>query len=203
MAVSNLTPSVDLASSQFKANPFSFYAQLRAETPVYRMTLNRPANNPLWIITRYQDVASVLKDERFVKDPQNALSPDQMPKKGWLSGFSRLLDHNMLAMDAPDHTRLRGLVHKVFTPARVEQMRLRVQQHAAELLDRAAKNQHFDLIEHYALPIPLVTICEVLGIPGADHAKIHRWKKGIMSSASSPFQRLGRFSSLIGFLNYI
>src|SRR6185369_15011855 len=115
MTVNSLIDSINLASPQVKANPFPFYAQLRAEAPVYRMTLNRPANNPLWIITRYQDVASVLKDERFVKDPQNALSPDQMPKKGWLSGFSRLLDQNMLAMDAPDHTRLRGLVHKVFT----------------------------------------------------------------------------------------
>src|SRR5258706_2006123 len=140
MAVNNLIESVNLASSQFKANPFPFYAQLRAETPVYRMTLNRPANNPLWIITRYQDVASVLKDERFVKDPQNALSPDQMPKAGWLSGFSRLMDHNMLAMDAPDHTRLRGLVHKVFTSARVEQMHVRVEHLADELLDTAAKN---------------------------------------------------------------
>src|SRR6187549_1262529 len=108
MAVNNLIDSVNLASSGFKANPFPFYAQLRAEAPVYRMTINRPANNPLWIITRYQDVASVLKDERFVKNPKNALSPDQMPKVGWLAGFSRIMDENMLAMDAPDHTRLRG-----------------------------------------------------------------------------------------------
>src|SRR5215475_4091423 len=105
MAVNHPIQSVDLTSSQFKADPFAFYAQLRAETPVYRLTLNRPANDPLWIITRYQDVSSVLKDERFVKDPQNALPPDRMPKAGWLSNFSRVMDHNMLTMDAPDHTR--------------------------------------------------------------------------------------------------
>src|SRR6185503_4756097 len=188
MAVNNPIESVNMASPQFKANPFPFYAQLRAEAPVYRMTLNRPANNPLWIITRYQDVASVLKDERFVKDLKNALPPNQMPKAGWLSGFFHIMDHNMLTMDAPDHTRLRGLVHKVFTPARVEQMRLRIQQLADELLDTAAKNKHFDLIEHYALPIPLTTICEVLGIPAMDIDKIHRWKKNIMSSPSHPLQ---------------
>src|SRR4051794_12466085 len=159
MAVNSLIDSVNLASSQVKANPFPFYAQLRAEAPVYRMTLNRPANNPLWIITRYQDVASVLKDERFVKDLKNALPPAQLPKAGWMSGFFRIMDNNMLAMDAPDHTRLRALVHKVFTPARVEQMHLRVQRLAGELLDTAAKNKPFDLIEQYALPIPLTVIC--------------------------------------------
>lgn len=203
MAVNSPIQSINMASSQFKSNPFPFYAQLRAEAPVHRLTVNRPANNPLWIITRYHDVASVLKDERFVKNPKNALSPDQMPKVGWLSGFSRIMDENMLAMDAPDHTRLRGLVHKVFTPARVEQMRVRVQQLADELLDTAAKSKHFDLIEQYALPIPLITICEVLGIPAKDYSKIHNWKKNIMLSVSRPLQRLGRFSSLIGFLNYI
>jgi cytochrome P450 len=203
MAVNDVIQSVDLISPQFKANPFPFYAQLRAEAPVYRMTMNRPANNPIWIITRYQDVAFVLKDERFVKDIKNAMSPDQLPKAGLLSGFSRVMDNNMLAMDAPDHTRLRGLVHKVFTPARTEQMRLRVQQLADELLDKAAKHKHFDLIKHYALPIPLTVICEVLGVPVADIPKIYRWKQSIMSSASRPIQRLGKFSSLIGFLNYI
>lgn len=202
MAVNSRIESVNLASPQFKANPFPFYAKLRAEAPVYRV-MNPAAKNPFWIITRYQDVASVLKDERFVKDRKNALPPDQMPKAGWLSGFSRIMDHNMLTMDAPDHTRLRGLVHKVFTPARVEQMRLRVQQLADELLDKATKNKHFDLIEHYALPIPLITICEVLGIPVEDIAKIHRWKKSLMSPVSHPLQRLSRFSSFIGFLNYI
>ena len=203
MAVNSPIQSVNLASSQVKANPFPFYAQLRAETPVYHMTLNRPPNHPLWIITRYADVASVLKDERFVKDLKNALPPDQMPKDGWLSGFSRIMDHNMLTMDAPDHTHLRGLVHKVFTPARVEHMRLRVGQLADELLDKAAKNRHFDLIEYYALPIPLTVICEVLGVPAADIDKIHRWKQSLMSSASNPLQRLSKFSSFVAFLNYI
>ncbi|MBI1278349.1 MAG: cytochrome P450 [Anaerolineaceae bacterium] len=203
MAVSSIIQSVNMASPQFKANPFPFYAQLRAEAPVYRLTINNSDKNPLWVITRYQDVASVLKDERFVKDPKNALPPNQMPKADWLPGFFHIMDNNMLKMDAPDHTRLRALIHKVFTPARVEQMHFRVQQLADELLDTAAKDKHFDLIEHYALPIPLTVICEVLGIPDEDIPKISRWKKSIMSSVSHSFQRLGRFSSFIGFVSYI
>lgn len=200
--MNSLIDPVNLASPQFKANPFPFYAQLRAEAPVYRV-MNPAAKNPFWLITRYGDVSSVLKDERFVKDRKNALPPDQMPKAGWLSGFYRVMDHNMLTMDAPDHTRLRGLVHKVFTPARVEQMRLNVQQLADELLDKAAKDKHFDLIEHYALPIPLTVICEVLGIPTADIPKIHHWKKSLMSSVSQPLQRVSKFSSFLGFISYI
>jgi cytochrome P450 PksS len=203
MAVNNPIQSVNMASPQFKANPFPFYAQLRAEAPVYRFSLNRPANDPLWIITRYPDVASVLKDERFVKDPKNALPLNQKPKADWRPALFHLMDNNMLKMDAPNHTRLRALVHKVFTPARVEQMRLSVQQLADELLDTAAQNQHFDLIEHYALPIPLTVICEVLGIPVADIPQIYRWKQSLMSFASNPLKRVGRFSSFIGFFNYI
>ncbi len=200
MAVNSLIEPVNLASPQFKANPFPFYAQLRAEAPVYRTTMN---GSPFWLITRYQDVASVLKDERLVKDPNNALPPNQTPKADWRPGFFHLMDNNMLKMDAPDHTRLRALVHKVFTPARVEQMHLSVQQLADELLDTAARNKRFDLIEHYALPIPLTVISDVLGIPRADIPKIYRWKQSLMSSASRPLQRLGRFSSFIGFFNYI
>lgn len=203
MTMNGLIEPINLASPQFKANPFLFYAQLRAEAPVYRTTMNPAAKNPFWFITRYHDVASVLKDERFVKDPKNALPPDQLPKGNWRPGFFDLMDNNMLKMDAPDHTRLRALVHKVFTPARVEQMHLRVEQLADELLDKAARNKHFDLIEQYALPLPFTVISEVLGVPPEDHPKIYRWKKGIMSASSQRLQRLGRVRSLIGFSNYI
>ncbi|MCA0454584.1 MAG: cytochrome P450 [Chloroflexi bacterium] len=203
MPANNLIPSMDMASAAFKANPFPFYAQLRAEAPVYRLTVNRPADNPLWIITRYGDVAAVLKDERFVKDLKHALPPDQLPKSSWRPAFFHLLDNNMLAMDAPEHTRLRGFIHKIFTTARVEQMRLKVEQLAGELLDTATKNRHFDLIEHYALPIPLITINEVLGIPREDYAKIYRWKKGLMAAAAHPLHRVGRFANFLGFAGYI
>ena len=67
--------TVNLASPVFKSDPFPFYARLRAETPVHRIVL--PTNEIAWLITRYDDVAAVLKDERFVKDPRNALTPEQ------------------------------------------------------------------------------------------------------------------------------
>ena len=199
---SSINP-INLASPQFMVNPYPFYARLRNEAPVYRMTANRPATSPVWLITRYQDVSATLKDERFVKDPNHALPPGQVPKKSWAPDILKIMDNNMLDKDVPDHTHLRGLVHKVFTPGRIEQMRARVQQLADELLDTAAKNKHFDLIEDYALPIPMTIISEILGVPVEDRAKFRGWTKIITSAFSQPTQLLWSIPPFIGLVTYI
>ena len=108
------TQSVNIASPEFKASSYAFYARLRAEAPVLRVLL--PDRQPAWLITRYDDVAAALKDERFVKDRRNALTPEQASKQPWMPAFFRPLTQNMLDLDVPDHTRLRALVHKAFTP---------------------------------------------------------------------------------------
>ena len=202
MAINAPIQYVNLASPQFKASPFPFYAQLRTEAPVYRTTVAVPTKRPVWLITRYADVAAVLKDERFAKNRNNTLSPDQVRKNPWMPSLFKAFEQNMLDMDAPDHTRLRGLVHKVFTPRLVEQMRARVQQLADELLDTAAQNKYFDLIEDYALPIPMTIISEILGVPPQDRANFHRWTKGIMS-VSQPIQMLWKIPTFIQLLRYI
>jgi cytochrome P450 len=124
---------VDLASPQFKANPYPFYARLRAEEPVCRVTL--PNRQAVWLITRYDDALAALKDERFAKDKLNAMPPGA--KQPWVPGLFKPLTRNMLDLDAPDHTRLRALVHKAFTPRLVERMRERIQTLTEELLDAA------------------------------------------------------------------
>lgn len=199
-----ITPikAVNLASAEFKANPFPFYAQLRAEAPVYRMDDNKQSKKPLWLITRYKDVAAVLKDDRFVKDPNHALPQGQTPKPSWLPSIFNIMDNNMLDMDVPDHTRLRGLVHKVFTPSRVEQMRARVQELADELLDTAAKNKHFDLVADYALPIPITIISEILGVPEADRAKFYGWTKSL-TSISESIQIVWKIPSIFQLVSYV
>ena len=89
----------DLASPRFKANPYPFYARLRAEAPVCRTTLLRQRT---WLVTRYADVHAVLKDEQFVKD--------WPPKTRWLHRFAGPITRHMLNQDGADHTRLRTLV---------------------------------------------------------------------------------------------
>ena len=105
---------VDIASPRFKADPFGFYARLRAEEPVYRVTL--PDRQQAWLVTRYDDVSLVLKDERFAKDRFRILSSDQLAKQPWMPKMFRPLGRNMLDVDPPDHTRLRALVQQAFSP---------------------------------------------------------------------------------------
>src|SRR5215210_4808047 len=87
----------DLASPRFKANPYPFYARLRAEAPVWRTTL--PDKRVAWLVTCYEDVARLLKDDTFAKDKLNAMDPQQLTKAPWVPGFLKPLERNMLDLD--------------------------------------------------------------------------------------------------------
>lgn len=170
-------------SQEFKADPFPFYARLRAQAPVYRVTL--PDKRPAWLVTRYDDALSVLKDPAFAKDRKNALTPEQWAKEPWIPGVFKPLARTMLDLDAPDHTRLRALVHRAFTPRLVEGMRARIQVVTDELLETMPRKRHVDLIADLALPLPVTMIAQVLGIPPQDRHRFHQWSRHIVSVASS------------------
>lgn len=166
----------DLASPQFKANPYPFYARLRAEAPVYRLTL------PFWgavcLVTRYDDALLALKDERFAND--------WSPRMPWLLlRFARPLTRGMLNRDAPDHTRLRTPVHKAFTPRLIERLRERIQSVCDELLDAAATRGQMELVGEYALPLPITIIGDLLGIPAQDRLRFHAWSKSMVAVSGS------------------
>ena len=152
-----------LASPEFKADPHPFYARMRQEAPVF--PISAPFFPQGWLLTRYDDVAAMLKDER--------LSRDIMAKGPWLPGFFRPILDNMLGREPPDHTRLRKLVSKGFTPRRIEQLRGQVEAVCEELLSTAPSGRPFDIVAGYAQPIPLTIIAELLGIPAADR---HRFQ---------------------------
>ena len=192
---------VDLASPAFKANPYPFYARLRAEAPICRITL--PRNQPAWLITRYDDVLASLKDDRFAKDRQNALTPEQAGKEPWTPAFFKPLTRNMLDLDAPDHTRLRALVHKAFTPRLIERSRNRIQEITDELLDAVRNRAGMDVIQDYALPLPTTIIAEMLGVPAEDRHKFHRWSAGIVSSNPSGLRMMKAIPNVIAFMKYI
>lgn len=173
----------DLSSPQFRANPYPFYAQLRDAAPVYRVRLSR--REWAWMVTRYNDVQAVLKDQRFAKDRFQATTPEQQAKMPWIPEMMKPLARNMLDLDEPDHSRLRGLVHQAFTPRLIEQLRGRVQSLCDELLDAAQRRGRMDLLHDYALPLPITIIAEMLGVPTRDRAKFHRWSSTIVSVTSS------------------
>ena len=174
--------SPDLSSPQFKANPHPFYARLREEAPVWRTTL--PDKRRAWLVTRYKDVAGVLKDDGFAKDPLNAQDPEQRAEAPWVPGFLKPLERNMLDVDEPDHRRLRTLVSKAFTPRLIERLRGRIEAICQELLDAMERKGRAELVRDYALPLPATVIAELLGIPAGDHRKFHRWSNRIVSISS-------------------
>jgi cytochrome P450 len=193
--------NVDISSAAFKADPYPFYARLRAEAPVHRIVLND--KRPVWLVSRYDDVVTVLKDERFVKDKRTVLSPEQMAREPWIPKMLKPIERNMLDADAPDHTRLRGLVHRAFTPRLIENMRDRIERLSDELLDAVQVRGRMDLIRDFALPIPTTIIAEMLGVPVPDRHKFHRWSSTIVSTVPSRWGLLKTIPSLISFLRYI
>jgi cytochrome P450 PksS len=192
---------VDISSAAFKADPFPFYARLRATAPVHPVTL--PDGRTAWLVTRYDDVAAVLKDERLAKDPLNALSPQQHARQPWIPAFARPLTRNMLDVDPPDHTRLRGLVHKAFTPRLIEGMRGRVQALCDRLLDRARGRGRLDLIRAYAQPVPTTVIAAMLGVPVADRHRFQRWSQALVLAGASRWGIFLAVPHLWLFLRYV
>jgi len=187
----------NLVSPEFKADPFPFYARLRAEQPVCRVELSIvPGIREAWLVTRYDDVVAVLKDARFAK------SREYSRKKPWLPPFAKPLERNMLDLDEPDHARLRTLVHKAFTPAMVERLGERIQNITDSLLDAAEPKGAMDLVRDFALLLPLTVIAELLGIPVEDRHKFHRWTKASIRPASA-WNILRAVPALWAFLNYL
>jgi cytochrome P450 PksS len=150
------------------------------------------------LITRYEDVVAALKDRRFVKDPRNAGSGGAV----WIPAPLRPMTRNMLDLDPPDHTRLRALVQKAFTPKLVDQLRPRIAELCEGFLARAATRGRIELVSEYALPLPLAIITELLGIPNPDRRRFHSWTSR-MVSISRPRDALLALPAAWLFLHYL
>lgn len=192
---------VDLFSPAFKANPFATFAQMRQEVPIYAH--QAPNGTTIWYITRYEDVVAILRDnDHFVKDIRHALPPEQL-NPARRTAIHQLINENMLFADPPNHTRLRALVNQAFTPKRVESLRPRLHQLAHNLLDRAAPLGQMDLIADYALPLPVVIIADLLGIPEADREAVADWSQAIISPGSRGHSYKVRKQKVRAFVAYL
>ncbi len=192
----------DLFSPDFKQDPFTTFAQMRDETPIYAHV--SPNGSTTWYVTRYDDVLTVLRDnDRFVKDIRHTMLPEERPSSGRHSSIQQRINENMLFSDPPDHTRLRALVTQAFTPRRVEKMQDQVQQIADDLLDQAALQGKMDVIADYALPLPVIVICEMLGIPKADRDMVSTWSQSIISPGSRGLNYRERKRQMRAFVAYL
>ncbi len=174
----------------FAADPYPAYARLRQSAPACRVTL--PSGVQAYLITRYADAKALLADPRLSKDPSRALGAWRAGRIG-LPGEQRSnLGGHLLNIDPPDHTRLRRLVAAAFTPRRIERARDRVQAVADELIDAIASRGEADLIAAVAFPLPIVVICELLGVPAEDQQRFQRWAGGMIAHAGTPRGGVGR-----------
>jgi pimeloyl-[acyl-carrier protein] synthase len=156
---------------EFHSNPYPFYRALREEDPVHLSPLG------FWVCTRYDDAVMILRDPRFGREGMAKLMEARL---GLTQDTSRARD--MLFQDPPDHTRLRALVSRAFTPRVVEVMRPHIQEIVDGLLNRVGGARAMDVIEDLAYPLPVTVICEMLGVPAADQDIFKTWSTDIARS---------------------
>ncbi len=165
---------------RYRTDPYPLYRALRERDPFHRSRLIGG-----WVLSRYEDVASVLKDGRFLADDRKhsfQVKQRQQLIKDGLMGAHEMLSPSMLRTDPPDHTRLRGLVSKAFTPRTVESLRRRIEAIVQERFDQAATNGHMDVIRELAYPLPVIVIAEMLGVPTEDREQFKRWSDDAVAS---------------------
>jgi cytochrome P450 PksS len=145
---------------------------LREQAPVTYMKAS--FGTQAWLITRYEDVVAALKDPRFSSDPRD-MGPSQTTLDSWwVPRVFRLLSRSMITSNGADHQRLRNLVHLAFTPKRIEQISARVEQVTNDLLDQAERKNEIDLIQEFALPLPLTVISDMMGVPENERMGFYR-----------------------------
>lgn len=170
-------------SPEFRDDPYPYFHTLRAAAPVHQTSFG------VWLVSRHADVAVVTRDHRLSNDETNSILHQrrmaEAAEPGGTAAPRAEIDQGvMLFLDPPDHTRLRGLVSKAFTPRTVERLRARVQELVDGLLDTvtARGDGRMEVIADLAYPLPVVVICELLGVPPADHARFQGWSKELAAS---------------------
>ncbi|MGW1893177.1 cytochrome P450 family protein [Streptomyces sp. NPDC002004] len=178
-------PAPELFSWEFAADPYPAYAWLREHAPVHRTRL--PSGVEAWLVTRYADARQALADQRLSKNPVHHDEPAHAKGKTGIPGERKaeLMTH-LLNIDPPDHTRLRRLVSKAFTPGRVAEFAPRVQELTDRLIDTFAERGEADLIHEFAFPLPIYAICDMLGVPREDQDDFRDWAGMMIRHGGGP-----------------
>jgi cytochrome P450 len=171
---------LDLNSAEFLANPYPIYDQLRSNDPVYWSE-----QNSYWLLTRYSDIVSLIPNEHLSSNRIVAHS-DRMPAeiKEKFRPFFTAVSSWMLMVDPPDHTRLRGLVNKAFTPGVIANMQDLIQELVDDMLAGVAAEGRMDVITDLANPLPAMVIAELLGVPRTDQQQFKEWSDDITRALS-------------------
>ncbi len=162
----------------FIYDPYPTLAELRENLPVFF--------DPVWnkiFFLRYADIAQLLRDKRLGRSMTHILSRDELgwpPPNPLTRDFDHFQENHMLDNEPPKHTRLKSLMMKAFTPARVEGLRGKIQAIVNGLLDQAEDRGGMDLLKDYAEPLPVTVIAELLGVPEEDRPLLRPWSAKIV-----------------------
>ncbi|HMF03635.1 MAG TPA: cytochrome P450, partial [Acidimicrobiia bacterium] len=203
-------PTLDFLSvaltPEFREDPYQFFELLREHEPVHQTPFG------VYLVSRHADASAIVRDPHLSTNQENsdlfrAFAEANPPAED--DAMDQMNNVVMLFMDPPDHTRLRGLVSKAFTPKMVERLRARIQHVVDERLDavEARGDGRMDVVTDLAYPLPVVIICELLGVPPEDHATFQSWSSELAASIDpdpliTPEQRLRIEAAGSAFFDY-
>lgn len=179
------SPETDAFSSEMLENPYPAYHAMRERGPIYRSGADGH-----WIVTGYREVAQLLTDSRFGEAAGRAgrIRVSRTRREGPQQLPGRV--ETMLSTDLPEHTRLRRLVSKAFTPRSIQKLRPRIQEIIDGLLDGAAVSREFDLVAELAWPLPVTVIAAMLGIPPADRGRFKYWSDAMVATMGGDYSMI-------------
>jgi len=182
-----------LLDPEVLADPYPLYHRLRTEDPVHWDPFLHA-----WVVTRYADVTRVLLEFSASRTP----TPAQLTEMGLsqLNPIAAVMVKQMLFMDPPAHTRLRGLCSQAFTPKRVERLRAHIQEIANRLIDAVLPAGNMDLVADFAAPLPAIVTAEMLGVPTSDHTQLKAWSADFAEMLGNFQHNPERFHRVLGSL---
>lgn len=196
----SIEDGINLASAQFKEDAYEIYKESRKKQPI--LFVNQVEIGKEWLITRYEDALPLLKDNRLKKDWTNVFSQDIKNMYLSVDNSDHLTTH-MLNSDPPNHSRLRSLVQKAFTPKMIAQLDGRIERIADDLISDIERKGTLNLVDDYSFPLPIIVISEMLGIPKEDQAKFRIWSHAVIASPETPEEIKETEKQLSEFITYL
>lgn len=191
----------DMADPEFVADPYPRYRELQASPRFHR------SEDGLLVLTRYEQILPILRDTRWSSDPSRMSAGRAERRSERIPLFGGDGPKIMLLADPPDHTRLRRLANRAFTPRAVQALRPRIVEIFETLVGRAVADgqETFDFMTAVAQPLPVLVICELLGVPAEDHAQFHPWSSAIarmIDPVVDPTALEAALPAVLGFVSY-
>ena len=180
-------------------DPHSYWNDLRATEPV-APRVGPVTGNTFWLLSRYEDCVAALRTPLLGKEPEKHLDPSLVVDTANLGAFE-ILGRNMLFVDPPDHTRLRSLVRDGFSNRTVEGLVPRITEIVDRLIDGIDGAPAFDLIDAFALPLPITVIAELLGVPVEDQGRFREWTNATLGRVATVEESMTAGLEFIGYLN--